>query len=155
MLNSANGVTFPAPIEPPITTICSIRSVSSGCVRSSSAMLVSGPTGTSVTRSPCSRRIRAISSTACSGASGMSSPLGSSAPSSADSPCTVGAVRRPPSSGPGAPAATGTPWMPASAHVARALRVVRSSVPLPATVVIASRSISSLPAARMIATMSS
>ena len=48
MLNSADGVTLPWPIAPPISTIRSIRPVSSGCSASSSAMFVSGPIGISV-----------------------------------------------------------------------------------------------------------
>ena len=47
-LNSALGVTLPRPIAPPISTIRSIRAVSSGWVASSSAMFVSGPIGISV-----------------------------------------------------------------------------------------------------------
>ena len=48
MLNSADGVTLPWPIAPPISTIRSIRSVRSGCSASSRAMFVNGPIGTSV-----------------------------------------------------------------------------------------------------------
>ena len=46
MLNSAAGVRFPSPIEPPISTIRSGRA--SGSSASSRAMFVSGPVGTSV-----------------------------------------------------------------------------------------------------------
>ena len=62
MLNSALGVTLPRPIAPPMTTMPSIRSTSSGYIASSSAMFVSGPTGISVCGR--SRSLRAISSTA-------------------------------------------------------------------------------------------
>ena len=48
MLNSALGVTLPMPQAPPISTIRSIRSCSSGWIASSRAMLVSGAVGISV-----------------------------------------------------------------------------------------------------------
>ena len=62
MLNSALGVTLPSPIAPPMTTMSSMFSTRSGYIAISSAMLVSGPTGMSV--SGRSRSSRAISSTA-------------------------------------------------------------------------------------------
>ena len=155
MLNSASGVVFPSPIVPPISTICSIRSTRSWCRRSSSATFVSGPVGISVTGRGCSASSRAISSTACTSSSGTLSPDGISVPSSADSPWTSSAIRGGATSGAGAPAAIGTPRIPASSHVARAFAVVRSSVPFPATVVIASSSIAGCAAASTIASMSS
>ena len=45
MLNSAETVVLPSPMEPPMIERWAIRLASSGCVRSSRAMLVSGPTG--------------------------------------------------------------------------------------------------------------
>ena len=66
-----------------------------------------------------------------------------------------GAVTSSPCSGPAAPAAIGTPSRPASAATRRAFSVARSSEQFPATVVTASRSIASLPAASSIATASS
>ncbi len=57
-------------------------------------------------------------------------------------------------SGPAEPAAIGT-VMPPAAHTAMALRVTFPSVWLPATVVIASRSMSGFPAARRMAIASS
>jgi hypothetical protein len=48
-LNSATPLVLPAPSDPPIQTIRSIRDASSGCTASRSAMFVSGPIGTSVT----------------------------------------------------------------------------------------------------------
>ena len=52
ILNSAVAVTFPPTAAPPISTICSIFSCTSGNAFSSKAMLVSGPNGTSVSFSP-------------------------------------------------------------------------------------------------------
>ena len=49
MLNSAAGVTLPSAIAPPISTIRSMSAATSGWWASSSAMLVSGPVGISVT----------------------------------------------------------------------------------------------------------
>src|SRR3954447_6297419 len=66
-----------------------------------------------------------------------------------------GAVTSSPRSGPAAPAAIGTPSRPASAATRRAFSVASSSGQLPATVVTASRSIASLPAASSSATASS
>ena len=51
MLNSAEAVVFPSVIAPPMIRMLAIRSASSGCVRSSSAMFVSGPTAAMVTGS--------------------------------------------------------------------------------------------------------
>src|SRR3954447_18308174 len=66
-----------------------------------------------------------------------------------------GAVTSSPCSGPAAPAAIGTPSRPASAATRRAFSVASSSGQLPATVVTASKSIASLPAASSSATASS
>ena len=49
MLNSADAVVFPSVIAPPMIRRLAIRSARCGCVRSSSAMFVSGPTAAIVT----------------------------------------------------------------------------------------------------------
>ena len=49
MLNSAAGVTLPRVVEPPMMTKSRTLPTSAGSRRSASAMLVSGPTATSVT----------------------------------------------------------------------------------------------------------
>src|ERR1043165_7278469 len=56
MLNSAAVVTLPSPIAPPIRTMRPMRSAASGYRAGSSATFVSGPSGTSVTRSTRRRR---------------------------------------------------------------------------------------------------
>ena len=66
MLNSAETVVFPSPIEPPMIERWAIRGASSGCSLSSSAMFVSGPIGAIATGSGWSRSSRAISATAVS-----------------------------------------------------------------------------------------
>ena len=62
MLNSAAGVTLPSAIVPPISTIRSSRSATSGWRARSRPIFVSGPVGTSTT--PGSMR-SARKSTAC------------------------------------------------------------------------------------------
>ena len=56
MLNSAEAVVFPSPIEPPIRHRCAILGARCGCSRSSSAMFVSGPIGAIATGSGLSAR---------------------------------------------------------------------------------------------------
>src|SRR5690606_15587314 len=139
---------------PPMTTSSRMREASSGWRRSSVATLVSGPTAMIVTGSGLSRRMRCMRSTACSPARGtVGGP--SSGPSRPLSPCTSAAVSRAPASGRSHPAATGTPVIPASVQTRRALSDVFSSVWLPATVVIALRSIAGSAAASMMASASS
>src|SRR5690606_29696956 len=65
-LNSATGEAFPAPAAPPMNTIRPMLRVTSGWVRSSRAMLVSGAVGTRVTgrgEARISRRSRVTAST--------------------------------------------------------------------------------------------
>src|SRR3954464_3635255 len=154
MLNSAYGVWLPRPVEPPITTISRRPPARSGWRSSAVATFVSGPIAMSVTGSPAAATTSAISSSAGRGSSGTSAS-GSAGPSSALSPWTWAAVSSARRSGRSAPAAIGTSWIPPSVQTRRAFSVTLSSVPLPATVVIARRSIASLAAASRSATASS
>ena len=131
-LNSAAGVRFPSPIEPPISTIRSGRA--SGSSASRSATFVSGPVATSVTR-PARARIslgeerRPRARAPARRAAAAAGPV---------EPALAVDVRRDSSSrtsGRPAPAATGTSARPASSSTRSAFAVVFSSVWLPATVV--------------------
>ena len=80
MLNSAAGVTLPSAIAPPMSTIRSSRSATSGWRASSSPTFVSGPVGTRTTPGSIrsARKSTACCSTGCvcgSGRSGPSMPL--------------------------------------------------------------------------------
>ncbi len=88
-LNSAAGVTFPSAIAPPIQTIRSSRSRTSGCRSSMSATFVSGAVGTSTT--PGS--IRSARKSAACWSTGCADGSGSSGPSRPLSPWTCAAVR--------------------------------------------------------------
>src|SRR4051794_7886717 len=154
MLNSAYGAWLPRSVEPPITTISRSPPARPGCRSRAVATFVSGPTAISVTGSRHSATTDAMSSSAGRGSSGTSAS-GSAGPSSALSPWTCAAVSSARCSGRSAPAAIGTSRMPASVQTRRAFSVTLSSVPLPATVVIARRSSAGLAAASSIATASS
>ena len=150
-LNSAAGVTFPSPIAPPIQTMRSMRSCTSGCRSSRRATFVSGAVGTRTT-------LGSISSARKSAAgppTGRDDGSCSSGPSRPVSPCTCAAVRSSRRSGASAPAATGMSLRPAISSVTSALRVVLSSVWLPATVVTPVSSTSGEASARRIAMASS
>src|SRR3954469_21879547 len=154
MLNSAYGVWLPRPVEPPITTISRRPPARSGWRSSAVATFVSGPIAMSVTGSRAGAPTPRFSAPAGRGSSGTSAS-GSAGPSSALSPWTWAAVSSARCSGRSAPAAIGASRMPARRHTRRAFSVPLSSVPLPATVVIARRSSAGLAAASSIATASS
>src|SRR6266487_277962 len=67
MLTSAAGVAFPREKEPPINTTERTRLAIRGSLRNATAMLVRGPTGTSVISPGDSRTRSMIRSTAWSG----------------------------------------------------------------------------------------
>ena len=150
-LNSAAGVMLPSAIAPPIQTIRSRRPRTSGWRSSMSATFVSGPVGTSTTPGSISS---ARKSAACA-STGEAEGSGSSGPSRPESPWTCAAVRSSRRSGASAPAATGMSVLPAISSVTSALRVVLSSVWLPATVVTPRSSTSGEASASRIAIASS
>ena len=154
MLNSAEAVVFPSPIEPPIRHRCEIFGARCGYSRRTSAMLVSGPIGAIATGSGLSSRMRAMSATAPSGRAvvGAGSSLVSPIPLS---PWTSVARTTDPSRAPAAPSATGTSSRPYAWSSRRAFSVQRVTSALPPTVVTASSRISGLAAARPIASASS
>jgi hypothetical protein len=138
-----------------MSTTSLTRSTMRGSRRTASAMLVSAPSGTSViSPGACAMTVSMMRSTACRG----SSPTvgsGSSGPSRPVSPWISGAVITGRTSGRAQPAATGTPWIPATVATASAFRVTLSSVWLPATVVMPTSSTSGLPCASIRARASS
>src|SRR5919107_1998563 len=154
MLNSAAGVVLPRPMLPPIREMRATRSLRSGCSRRNRAMLVSGPTGMRVTGSGEAFMVSEIRATA-SLSSGPKPASGiSSGPSSPLLPWMSSAVWSVLFRGPEAPLPTGTSPHPMRERTRRALRVVLSTVTLPATVVTASRSRSGCPQASIMATAS-
>ena len=127
----------------------------SGARRKAVAILVSGPSGQSVTVPEGSARsVSMRKSTAWRSCSGMTG-AGSSGPSRPVLPCTCSAVTSLRSSGTSQPAKTGMSVRPASSQTMRALREVRGSGTLPATAVIPSTSSSGEARARRMATASS
>ena len=154
MLNSAAAVVLPSPSDPPISQMAAMRSRRPGAARSNSATLVSGPVATRVSGSSASRRSALASSSALIGA-GPTAGSGRSAPSSPEGPWTSTGTHGSRTIGRAAPAATGTSVRPRRVRTRSALRVVRSSGALPATVVIASGRSSGRASARAIARASS
>ena len=154
MLNSAAGVTFPFPTDPPMRTIRPMREEMSGASRSAMARLVMGPVVTTVTGSSEPRRCSIRNSTACF-CSGSFVHSGKTGPSSPVSPWISPAMTGSRTNGPGQPAYTGMPVLPIHCRTLQALSVVFGSVWLPATVVTASRTMRGLFAASMIAVASS
>ena len=154
MLNSPYGVVLPRSVEPPMKTTRRRWPVISGWVRRSSATLVSGPVAISVTGTGDSAISRRISSTACTPAISATG-TSRSGPSSPDTPWMSSATVSSPTSGRSQPAATGTAEAPARARIRCALRVVLSSVWLPATVVTPRRRSRRSPAASSRASASS
>ena len=136
MLNSAAAVTLPSSIEPPISTISCSRGTIAGSLMMARATLVSGPIGHRVTVPGGSRMIVSMmTSTACPAATGRGGlgqrgavEAGSRHGHTPRSPAVAG-------SGAAQPAWTGMSARPASARICCALRVVRASGTLPATVV--------------------
>ena len=127
-----------------------------GSRRNAVAMFVSGPIGTSVTvPASCPRTVSTIRSAADRADRSRQSVPGSTGPSSPVAPWMSGAVRRGRRNGCAAPPAMGTFTMRHTVATARALAVTRSNVWLPATVVTASRSMSGLPCASIMAIASS
>ena len=154
MLNSAAGILLPTPIAPPINEIALILGKIPGSRRIAVAIFVSGPVGT-IVMSPSEFMSRSMSrSTPCC-ATGSISGSGTSGPSIPDSPWILAAWLAGRTSGRSMPLATGTSRIFASEHTFKALRVVLSSDWLPATVVIASRSMSGWWAASRMAMASS
>ena len=117
-------------------------------------MLVSGPTGTSVTGSAADSSVAASQSTAWA-ASGGRLGGGSSAPSRPVSPWMSTATCSSRMRGRSAPTATGTSARPAQSSTRMAFAVVLASVWLPATVVTPRSCTSSLASARSSAAASS
>src|SRR5690606_19454709 len=139
-LNSATGEAFPAPAAPPMNTIRPMLRVTSGWVRSSRAMLVSGAVGTRVTgrgEARISRRSRVTASTSAGVRRGAGRPR-SPIPSW---PWTWRAERGASIRGRSAPRATGTSPAPARSSTVSVLRTTPSTSVLPATQVTARRSI--------------
>ena len=110
---------LPSAIAPPIQTIASRRSRTSGWRSSRSATFVSGPVGTSTTPGSITLGEQV-------GGMRVERPCrgsGSAGPSRPDSPWTCAAVRSLPPSGASAPAATGTSRAPGELeHVERVAR---------------------------------
>ena len=154
MLNSAAAVVLPAPSEPPISEIAAIRSWSAGAARRSRAMFVSGPVATSVTGLSRVAQHRAHQ---LDGGEVDRPDRGLRQVRAVESRVPVELDRDPRSrtSGRSAPAATGTSVRPSRVRTRSALRVVRSSGALPATVVIASSRSSGRAVASTIASASS
>ena len=154
ILNSAAGVTFPRPAEPPMITKFLTWETSSGYRRSASATLVSGPIAIKVICPGSAAVALARKSTACPSA-GPDDASGMLAAPSPESPCTARACIAGRCSGPGQPATTGTSRMPTKSRTRSAFAVVLSSPTFPATVVIPRRSSSGWPAANASARASS
>ncbi len=135
-LNSATGVAFPTSTAPPMNTIRSMFRTTSGCVRSSRAMFVSGAVGMSVTglgEARISRRSSVTASTSTGRRAGAGSPR-SPIPSA---PWTWLAVRTGSISGRSAPRATGMSLAPACSSTVSVLRTTPSTSVFPATQVTA------------------
>src|ERR671935_1714783 len=154
MLNSADGVTLPSAIAPPINTMRATRFLRRGAWRNAIAMLESGPVGTSVTSRSETVTRSTIRSTAWRGSSATAG-TGSGGPSRPVVPWTLAAVTSGRTSGPSSPDATGTSVMPATVSTLRAFSWVLARGALPATQVMASRSMAGLAAAMRMATASS
>src|SRR5699024_8865989 len=135
-LNSALAVALPTEADPPMNTTRSMRSATSGYVRSSRARLVIGARATMVTGSADSLRTRRISSTACmlltsrvlAGRPALPNP---------SAPCICEASRGRSTRGRSAPAATGTSPAPARSSTAWVLATTAGRATLPATQVMA------------------
>ena len=148
MLNSAHGVTLPGPrTTPPMITSRRMRRIAPASRRIAVAMLVSGPSATTVSARPrrraSSTRWPAASRFAPGAAIGKrGAPEGVRIvvmPPSPSEPCTLRAVCRRRSSGAAAPiASTGTASGAMSVSRRRALAVPWRTGTLPATVVMSS-----------------
>ena len=128
MLNSAAGVTLPSAIAPPISTIRSIFAAAPGGGASSSAMLVSGPVGTSVTGALGGAQAlgQEVDGVRGDRRAGGRREVGPVEPALAVHVGRRRAAAR--TSGRSAPAATGMSPRPANSSTRRALAVVLASV---------------------------
>ena len=143
MLNSATGVALPTLAEPPMNTIRSRFSVTSGCIRKSNARFVCGAHAINVTFCSDSMMVRRISSTACS-VTGSRDGAGNSTPPRPSAPCTYDASRAGEFNGATAPAATGISLAPIKSRIFTVFSTTCLSDTLPATVDTARTSICGL-----------
>ena len=139
MLNSAAGVTFPRPAEPPMMTKSRTQPASRGSRRTASAMLVSGPVATRVI-SPGAALICSMMKSTAWPRAGSVRVGGRLAAPSPDSPCTSRASATGRSSGCALPGTTGTSGQPARSSTLSALPVTLPRSTFPLTVVTPARS---------------
>src|ERR1039458_1753636 len=130
ILNSAAGVTFPRPAEPPMMTKSLTRVTSRGSRRTAGAILVSGPVATRVISPAAAPMVSIRKSTACPSRAPDAGGGRRAAPSP-DSPWTWRASKTERSSGTGLPATTGTSGQPTKSRTLSALAVVVAKSPLP------------------------